>query len=83
MTRDMLDQVCRSSAFHFCRTKTFNFFFTIYGHCDQFGELRCIILKTTIIFSVLSFQNNPKNQDLSYKTYLDLWDCLGMVKLES
>ena len=28
-----------------------------------------------------SFQNNPKDQDLSYKTDLDLWDCLGRVKL--
>ena len=27
------------------------------------------------------FQNNPKNLDPSYKTYLDLWDCLGWVKL--
>ena len=27
------------------------------------------------------FQNNPKNLDLSYKTDLDLWDCLGRVKL--
>ena len=25
-------------------------------------------------------QNNPKNLDLSYKTDLDLWDCLGKVK---
>ena len=30
---------------------------------------------------VFSFQNNPKNLDLSYKTDLDLWDCLGRVKL--
>ena len=28
-----------------------------------------------------SFQNNPKDLDLSYKTDLDLWDCLGRVKL--
>ena len=28
-----------------------------------------------------SFQNNPKNLDLCYKTDLDPWDCLGMVKL--
>ena len=28
----------------------------------------------------LSFQNNPKNLDLS-KTDLDLWDCLGRIKL--
>ena len=27
------------------------------------------------------FQNNPENLDLSYKTDLDLWDCLGLVKL--
>ena len=26
------------------------------------------------------FQNNPKNLDPSYKTDLDLWDCLGRVK---
>ena len=30
---------------------------------------------------VFSFQNNPKNLDSSYKTDLDLWDCLGRVKL--
>ena len=29
----------------------------------------------------MSFQNNPKNLDPSYKTDLDLWDCLGRVKL--
>ena len=28
-----------------------------------------------------SFQNNPKNLDPSYKMDLDLWDCLGGVKL--
>ena len=27
------------------------------------------------------FQNNPKNLDPSYKMDLDLWDCLGRVKL--
>ena len=31
----------------------------------------------TVFFS---FQNNPKNLDPSYKTDLDLWDCLGKVK---
>ena len=29
----------------------------------------------------LSFQNNSKNLDLSYKMDLDLWDCLGRVKI--
>ena len=28
-----------------------------------------------------SFQNIPKNLDPSYKMDLDLWDCLGRVKL--
>ena len=31
--------------------------------------------------SFLSFQNDPKNLDLSYETDLDIWDCLGRVKL--
>ena len=29
----------------------------------------------------ISFQNNHKNLNLSYKTDLDLWYCLGRVKL--
>ena len=28
-----------------------------------------------------SFQNNYKNLESSYKMDLDLWDCLGRVKL--
>ena len=28
-----------------------------------------------------SFLYNPKDLDLSYKTDLDLWDCLGRVNL--
>ena len=31
--------------------------------------------------TVFSFQNNPKDLDLSCKTDLDLWDCLGMGKI--
>ena len=30
---------------------------------------------------VFSFQNNPKELDLSCKTDLDFWDCLGRIKL--
>ena len=32
---------------------------------------------------IFSLQNNPKNLDPSYKTdlHVDLWDCLGKVKL--
>ena len=33
------------------------------------------------VISFFSFQNNPKDLDPSYKTDLDLWDCLGRVKL--
>ena len=29
---------------------------------------------------LFSFQNNPKNLDLSYKMDLDIWDCLGRIK---
>ena len=29
---------------------------------------------------VFPFQNNPKNQDLSEKTDIDLWDCFGRDK---
>ena len=28
-----------------------------------------------------SFENNPKNLGPSYKMDLDLWDCLGRIKL--
>ena len=37
-----------------------------------------------VIRQFFSFQNNPKNLDLSYKMdldLLDLWDCLGRIKL--
>ena len=30
---------------------------------------------------LFSFQNNQKDLDPSYRTDLDLWDCLGRVKL--
>ena len=30
---------------------------------------------------LVSFHNNPKNLDPSYKMDLDLWDCLARVKL--
>ena len=34
-----------------------------------------------VIRQFFSFQNNPKNLQPSYKTDLDLWNCLGRVKL--
>ena len=34
-----------------------------------------------LFFSVIRLYNNPKNLDPSYKTYLDLWDHLGIAKV--
>ena len=34
-----------------------------------------------VIRQIFSFQNNPKDLDPSCKMDLDLWDCLGRVKL--
>ena len=47
------------------------------------GALRVNKYQASIIFlwSFFSIQNNPKNLDPSYKMNLDLWDCLGRVKL--
>ena len=40
-----------------------------------------MLLSTSAIrHRIFSFQNNPKNLDPSYKTDLDLWDCLGRLK---
>ena len=43
-----------------------------------------VIYTCTIVFvirQIFSFQNNPKNLDPPYKMDLDLWNCLGRVKL--
>ena len=45
---------------------------TIYSHVPYFFGYKT---------EIFSFQNNSKDLDLSYKTDLDLWDCLGRVKL--
>ena len=59
------------------------------------GEMRKIIIKYALFSGALfflpyffgyktevfSFQNNPKDLDPSCKMDLDLWDCLGRVKL--
>ena len=37
-------------------------------------------VSSAIRHRVFSAQNNPKNLVPSYKTDLDLWDCLGRVK---
>ena len=36
---------------------------------------------SSVIIQSFSFQNIPKNLDPSHKMDLDLWDCLGKVKL--
>ena len=36
---------------------------------------------SSVIRQFFSFQNKPKDLDPSYKMDLDLWDCLGRVKL--
>ena len=38
-------------------------------------------ISSVIRWGLFSFQNNPKGLDPSYKTDLDLSDCLGRVKL--
>ena len=35
----------------------------------------------SVIRQSFSFQNNPKDLDLSYKRDLDLWDCSRRVKM--
>ena len=44
-----------------------------------------VLLQSTIFLRlydrVFPSQNNPKDLDPSFKTDLDLWDCLGRVKL--
>ena len=53
----------------------------------DFLETNYIASKNTILYFLgyktefFSFQNNPKDLDPSCKTDLDLWDCLGRVKL--
>ena len=55
-------------------------------HCLQIQLVSSLVLKELPYFfgykmEFLSFQNNPKDLDPSYKKDLDLWDCLGRVKL--
>ena len=37
------------------------------------------LISSVIRQSFFYFQNNPKHLDSSYKTNLDLWECLGRV----
>ena len=66
----------------FVGTPCFYAIFTKGNNFDNFvfaflGELPYFFAYKMVFFS---FQNNPKNLDPSYKTDLDLWDCLGRVK---
>ena len=40
-----------------------------------------LLLYSLDIRQSFSFQNNAKNLDPSYKMDLDIWECLGRVKL--
>ena len=46
---------------------------------NSWSDMYCI--SSVIRRSFFSFQNNPIDQVPSCKTDLDLWDCLGRVKL--
>ena len=51
-------------------------------------HMPCMLVHKYCISSAIrrkyfSFQNNPKDLDPSCKMDLDLWDCLGGVKLVS
>ena len=54
-------------------------FILILSSCAR-EVIRCDIQFFAYKTVFFSFQNNPKNLDPSYKTDLDLWDCLGRVK---
>ena len=48
------------------------------------SDLHCFSLyriSSVIKWSFFPIQNNPKDLDPAYKMDLDLWDCLGWVKL--
>ena len=58
-----------------------NFDFEI-SKVDYLGNLMFPMYHiSSVIRQSFSFQNNPKDLDPSYKMDLDLWDCLGRVKL--
>ena len=63
---------------------TWNIVYSGFPNTDHFNQtiMKHLVTdffgyKTEFFFS---FQNNPKNLDLSYKMDLDLWDCLGKIK---
>ena len=56
--------------------ETFLYFF--YSILVEFMQCHVSVVLRQSFFS---FQNNPKDLDPSCKTDLNLWDCLGRVKL--
>ena len=79
--RDVLEIFC-SNSFPNCKNQKFilKMFNHVYyrAHVKWKHSLPYFFGYKTVFFS---FQNNPKDLDPSYKTDLDLWDCLGRVKL--
>ena len=49
--------------------------------CSKKGNMHYYRISSVIRQSFFSFQNSPKDLDPSWKTDLDLWNCLGRVKL--
>ena len=49
--------------------------------CPDTKNFFCNYRIYSVIRQSFSFQNNPKDLDPSSKMDLDLWDCLGRVKL--
>ena len=52
-------------------------FKTGFFHSLEWLEISKPVLWTFAIVLVLPFQDNPEDQDPSYKMDLDLWDCFG------
>ena len=55
-------------------------------YVTHFGEMLLTISQITVFLrledkSFISFLNNPKNLEPSYKTDLNFWNCFGKVKL--
>ena len=77
---------CKNLNFFFSFSKFFLIFlnfnnFSFFFQLNQNGYAAMYCISPDIRPSFFPSQNNPKNLDPSYKMDLDLWDCLGRVKL--
>ena len=85
--RNLNTETDKSEGTWFAQISLFRYhYFFSHNVCSKvFQELQSFVLQYTVFLRledrVFFFQNNPKNQDPSYKTDLDLLNCLGRVKL--